>query len=227
MNLLNEALFERAIQWVAERAGEAQVLAARQAFELSTGAMDAGDADHESRMLHFFEWWLCTPRAGAATWVAEFAAAHALSEAELRQLAGWQRSHRSLFEFIGFEPDGGVLRDQLLGGRFRFWPSIRDRELTLGDRFDARLIPGDGCLWLSPGRVYHLRKSFEAMDRLLREPECQRLSLTERLDGLLRMRSRLVRFASIRPEHVFCLDGFASTAFAAPWADPAHRGNHT
>jgi hypothetical protein len=48
----------------------------------------------------------------------------------------------------------------------------------------------------------------------------------ELLDGLLRMRSRFVRFASIRPEHVFRLDGFNASAFAAPWATPEHRRNH-
>jgi hypothetical protein len=143
-----------------------------------------------------------------------------------RQLAGWLRSHRSLFEFEGFQAEGAMLRDLLLKGRYRFLPAPRDRELSVGDRFDARLIAGEEGLWLSPGRVYHPRATFDALEKLLADPGLPALSHAQLLDGLLRMRSRFLRFASIRPEHVFSLDGFAEHAFAAPWAKPAHRANH-
>jgi hypothetical protein len=226
MELLDEALFERVIHWVAEREGEANLLAARQRFEELTGAIAETDPDHESRMLHMFECWLCEAPAQGDGLVAQFAAAHTLSDDEQRQLAGWQRSHRSLFEFEGFDADGAHLRDLLLHGRYRVWPATRDRELKEGDRFDARIVPGRAGLWLSPGRVYHARMTFPALDRLLREPALSAFAHKELLDGLLRMRSRFVRFASIRPEHVFCLDGFSASAFAAPWATPAHRRNH-
>ena len=43
------------------------------------------------------------------------------------------------------------------------------------------------------------------------------------LDGLLRMRNRFLRFASIRPEHVYRLDDLGDAPFAAPWAKAASR----
>jgi hypothetical protein len=226
MHQLDEALFERAIHWASQREGEAEVLAARKAFEEATGAITHSDPDYESRMLHFFESWLCATRGDDPALIARFAAEAAPEQAAQRQLAGWQRSHRSLFAFEGFQAEGGVLRDLLLQGRYRFMPAPRDRELALGDRFDARLIAGEEGLWLSPGRVYHARATFDALDKLLAGPGLPALSHTQLLDGLLRMRSRFLRFASIRPEHVFCLDGFAEQAFAAPWAKPAHRASH-
>lgn len=223
MHQLDEALIERAIHWASAREGEAQVRHVRQAFEDATGTILETDPDHESRMLHFFEWWLCSARPDGPTLIAQFAAETAPDPESLRQLAAWQRSHRSLFEFEGFDAHGGAVRDLLLGGRYRFWPAQRDRELTLGDRFDARLIAGGGNLWLSPGRVYHLRATFGAMQALLDGPGLAELAHGALLDGLLRMRSRFVRFASIRPEHVFRLDGFAERAFAAPWARAGQR----
>lgn len=226
MELLDEALFERAIQWVAEREGQESLLAARQRFEEQTGAIAETDPDHESRMLHMFECWLCETPRDRDSLVAQFAAAHSVSASEQRQLAGWQRSHRSLFEFEGFDAEGGRVRDLLLRGRYRFWPATHDRELKVGDRFDARLVPGGECLWLAPGRVYHARMTFPALDNLLLEPGLHEFGQREILDGLLRMRSRFVRFASIRPEHVFRLDAFGASAFAAPWAASAQRRDH-
>jgi len=223
MHQLDEALIERAIHWASARAGEEQVQRVRHAFEEATGAILESDPDYESRMLHFFEWWLCAAEPDAPTLIARFAAETGPETEHLRQLAAWQRSHRSLFEFEGFDAHGGALRDLLLGGRYHFWPARGDRELSLGDRFDARLIAGVGGLWLSPGRVYHVRATFAAMQRLLEGPGLAELTHTALLDGLLRMRSRFLRFASIRPEHVFRLDGFAERAFAAPWAKGSQR----
>ena len=59
MQVLDEALFERAIQWVAAQVGEQSVRSARQAFEQQTGSIEEADADFESRMAQFFEHWLC------------------------------------------------------------------------------------------------------------------------------------------------------------------------
>jgi hypothetical protein len=223
MHQLDEALIERAIQWASVREGEEQVRRVRQAFEEATGNILEADPDYESRMLHFFEWWLCSAEPDQPTLIARFAAETGPDTASQRELAAWQRSHRSLFEFEGFADLHGTVRDLVLGGRYRFWPAPRDRELSLGDRFDARLVAGDGGLWLSPGRVYHVRATFGAMQRLLEGPGLGELTHAALLDGLLRMRSRFLRFASIRPEHVFRLDGFAERAFAAPWARADQR----
>jgi hypothetical protein len=223
MQQLDEALFERAIQWASAREGEDEVRRVRRAFEEATGDILESDPDYESRMLHFFEWWLCSAEPDQPTLIARFAAETRPEPPSQRQLAGWQRSHRSLFEFEGYDALQGTLRDLVLGGRYRFWPAQRDRELTLGDRFDARLIAGDEGLWLSPGRVYHVRATFGALQGLLDGPGLDELPHAALLDGLLRMRSRFLRFASIRPEHVFRLDGFAERAFAAPWASAEQR----
>jgi hypothetical protein len=226
MQILDEALFERAIQWVAAQVGEESVRAARQAFEQRTGSIEEADADFESRMAQFFEHWLCE-RDAQASWLERFCSTAALQDAELRQLAGWQRSHRGMFEFVGFDPKGGLLRDLVLGGRYRFWPGPHDRELTPGDRFDGRLIADEQKLWLSPGRAYQPRAAHLALDGLLAEPRLRELPLESVLDGLLRMRNRFLRFASIRPEHVYRLDDLADAPFAAPWAKPGSRANRS
>jgi hypothetical protein len=223
MHQLDEALIERAIQWASAREGQASVLVARKAFEEATGDILEADPDYESRMLHFFECWLCSEAPGQPSLLARFAAETQPDAGSLGQLAAWQRSHRSLFEFEGFSADGGALRDVLLGGRYRFRPATRDRELKQGDRFDARLLAGEEQLWLSPGRVYHVRATFTALDQLLVQLDAAELGHVALLDGLLRMRSRFVRFASIRPEHVFQMDGFAERAFAAPWVKSGAR----
>jgi hypothetical protein len=224
MQILDEALFERAIQWVAAQVGEQSVRSARQAFEQSTGSIEEADADFESRMAQFFEHWLCE-RGEPPSWLERFSQVGALDDAELRQLAGWQRSYRGLFEFVGFESDGGLLRDLLLGGRYRFWPGPHDRELTPGDRFDGRLVAHEQKLWLSPGRAYQPRAVHAALDGLLVQPALRERPLESVLDGLLRMRNRFLRFASIRPEHVYRLDDLGDAPFAAPWAKPASRAN--
>jgi hypothetical protein len=224
MQVLDEALFERAIQWVAAQVGEPRVRDARQAFEERTGSIEEADADYESRMSQFFEHWLCA-RDTPPSWLERFAGTGALVEAELRQLAGWLRSYRGLFEFVGFESGGGLLRDLVLGGRYRFAPGQHDRELTPGDRFDGRLVAGGQKLWLSPGRAYQPRAAHAALDGLLTQPALRAWPLASVLDGLLRMRNRFLRFASIRPEHVYRLDDLADAPFAAPWAKPQSRGS--
>ena len=224
MHILDEALFERAIQWVASQVGEESVRDARQAFELRTGSVEEADPDFESRMAQFFEHWLCE-RSTPPSWIEQFCAATALGDEERRQLAGWQRSHRGLFEFRGFEATGGLVHDVLRGGRYRFSPGPRDRELTPGDRFDGRLIADQHRLWLSPGRAYQPRAAHVALDKLLAEPELRRRPTESVLDGLLRMRNRFQRFASIRPEHVYRLEDLADAPFAAPWAKAASRAN--
>lgn len=222
MTMLDEALFERVIHWAASELGEEYVRASRQRFEQATGAIEEGAPDFDSRMAHFFEGWLREEHEGESLLV-RYAREVAPDRALVEQLAALQRSHRTLLEFEGFEAGVGHVRDLLLHGRYRFQPSERDRELSLGDRFDGRILAGAHTLWLSPGRVYHPRAAFTALDALLVQPAVRALRPVAVLDALLRMRSRFMRFESIRPEHVFCVDGLALTPFAAPWAGQAQR----
>lgn len=224
MEKLDEALFERVVQWAAAHSGEASVLASRKAFELRTGHIEQDDPDFESRMGHFFEHWLCESGSDPSL-IEQFASQHPLPREALRQLAGWRRSHRALLEFDGFHEGLGLVRDLLLGGRYRFLPGPHDRELARGDRFDGRLVAGSASLWLSQGRVYHPRAAHAALNGLLRDPAARALEPHALLDGLMRMRSRFMRFESIKPEHVYSSDGLTDAAFAAPWASPARRRN--
>ena len=224
--MLNEGLFERALAWVVNQRGEAHLLEARRAFERATGSIDEAASDYELRISHFLEQYLCE---GEGAPLAAFAGAHEeLREDERRELAGWLRSHRSLFAFEGFHSEGGLLRDCLAGGSFRVWPSELDRQLTPGDMFDARIVPVGDLLCLSPGRVHHPRQAHESLRALLaplaresilrprEEPRASTLSsrtATSRarlLDGLLLMRSRFLEMASVRAEHVYQAKALAS-----------------
>ncbi len=225
--MLNEALLERALRWLLSHSGEAEVLAARRAFEEDTGAIDEGSADYESRIAHFFEQHLCAPDALGVAPLARFAAlTPELSSAERIQLAGWLRSHRSLFSFDGWDPDGrrGLVRDLWLGGSFRVLARPEDKQLARGDRFDGRLVVAGQKLYLSPGRVFHPRAAHGAIDLVLSGMGHDRSATADFLNGLLRMRARFYQFESIRAEHVYRLDALCEPAFAAPWASPARRG---
>lgn len=199
--MLNESLFERALLWLAQQCGEAPVQAARRAFETATGAIEEGASDYEARIAHFLEQYLCDGDPAPASVFA--GAAPELRHEERRELAGWLRSHRSLFAFEGFQGDLGIARDCLAGGLFEFALSSRDRQLAVGDRFDGRMVALDDGLWLSPGRVYHPREAHGALAALIEQLDLELLPRTELLNGLLAMRSRFLTFESVRPEHVY------------------------
>jgi hypothetical protein len=199
--VLDQALTERALAWAQAARGSAELASARQRFERATGAIDERAPDYEPRITHFLEQYLCD---GEARVLRDFAA----QERELgpdarRELAGWLRSHRSIFAFTGFDAQGGRLRDCVFGGAYHFWPSESDLRLTPGDRFDARLVPVGELIYLSAGRVYHPREVHAALDALLPKLDLEALPTAALLDGLLLMRSRFLSFASVRPEHVY------------------------
>ena len=201
---LPDPLFEQVLAWTVEAHGEARLRAARLAFENATGAMVEGASDYEARISHFWEQHLCSGDPGP---MAAFAAAHPeLSASERRALAGWLRSHRSLFTFEGLrgeQGERGVLHDRVLGGHFEFHTRPEERSLRPGDSFDARLVALDDALWLSPGRVYHPPEAHAALDALLARIDRNALAHGALLDALLLMRSRFLQFASIRAEHVY------------------------
>lgn len=224
--MLNDLLLERALRWLALGPGEEELRAARRDFEVNTGPIDETARDYESRIGHFFEHYFCEAVDGLRAPVARFAAeALPLASEERVQLAGWLRSHRSLFRFDGWDDDGrlGRVHDLWLGGTYRVTPRPDDRQLSLGDRFDGRLVPLNGALFLSPGRVFHPRAVHNALDTLLAEIGGDRPDTATVLNGLLRMRARFFKFESIRAEHVYRLNALREPAFAAPWARPSQR----
>jgi hypothetical protein len=199
--MLNETLFERALLWLAQQSGPAHAQAARRAFEEATGSIEEGADDYEARITHFLEQYLCE---GDPPPVSLFARGEpSLREPELRELSGWLRSHRSLFVFEGFQADLGLVRDAIGGGLFEIEPSERDRQLSVGDRFDGRLIALGEQLWLSPGRVYHPREVHQALGALIEQLELDLLPTRDLLNGLLAMRTRFLKFESVRAEHVY------------------------
>jgi hypothetical protein len=199
--MLNESLVERALVWLAQERGGAAAQSARSAFEEATGAIVEAAPDYEARIAHFLEQYLCD---GDPAPLSVFASASAdLSIEQRRELAGWLRSHRSLFAFDGFEGETGTVRDCILGGRYAFAPSERDRQLTPGELFDGRLVALGDHLWLSPGRVYHPREAHQALTALLAQLDIDILPHSSLLNGLLAMRSRFLTFESVRAEHVY------------------------
>jgi len=199
--MLNEQLIERALSWWVQSRGEGALREARRAFEAATGAIDESSADYEARIAHFLEQHVCEvgdePIVGFANATPE------LSVDERRELAGWLRSYRSLFCFEGFDEEGGLVRDCILGGVYHVWPNDRDRQLSVGDHFDTRLVAVADLLYLSPGRVYHPREALDALRALLAQLDFESLPRTELLNGLLAMRSRFLTFESVRAEHVY------------------------
>lgn len=199
--MLNGVLFERVLAWAVEQRGAERMLEARRSFEVATGPILEGARDYEQRMGHFWEQQLC---AGEPCAMADYAAMHPeLGVDERRELAGWQRSHRSLFEFEERTLSGDIVRDCVLGGRFLFRPGEHDQKLASGDCFDGRLVAIEDVLWLSPGRVYHPPEARTALRTLLERVDRAALAHEELLDALLLMRSRYLQFESVRVEHVY------------------------
>lgn len=226
--MLDDALLERALRWLAAHAGEQALLSARKSFEDATGAIREGAPDYESRMAHFCEQYLCEDGPETIAPIARFAAEEPdLRIEERAELGGWLRSHRSLFLFEGQEQavETGRIRDLLLGGRFRFRMRSNDRQLSPGDHFDGRVVPVGGQLFLGPGRVFHPSEAHPAITALLRGSPAQPSTPRLVLNGLLRMRARYYHFESIRAEHVYRLDALGEPTFAAPWAHRERRGN--
>ncbi len=222
--MLNVALFERAIAWAASAPQAAELERLRADFEQRTGPMVSGAEAYEARIAHFFEQALCAQRtSGEPALIARFAAETSPSIEERVQLAGWLRSHRSLWQFAGSEDGFGRVVDRIGGARFRFAAHGADRELREGDCFDGRLIAVGAGLFLSPGRVFHPQACHVALETLLSEAEARGMRNATLLDPLLGMRARLTGFASIRAEHVYRLDALDAQGLAAPWARPEKR----
>ena len=216
--MLSDALFEKALSWSAAERGEAHLLDLRRAFEARTGPIEEATADYESRIAHFFEWYACNHGEGGAV-ISRFARAHPdLSAGQQRELAGWLRSHRSLWLCEQVHAEGSRIRDLLGGLTLRVSLGAGEEPLRVGDRFDGRVVPLGDRLYLSPGRVFHPREAHAAIDALLAEATAGGTLGPVLLDPLLRMRTSFLAFASIRAEHVYRLDALGQQAGSAPWA---------
>jgi hypothetical protein len=216
--MLSDALFEHALSWSAAERGEAHLLDLRRAFEARTGPIEEATADYESRIAHFFEWYACSQAEGGAV-ISRFARAHPdLSPGEQRELAGWLRSHRSLWLCEHVAEGESRIRDLLGGLSLRVALSAGEEPLRVGDRFDGRVVPLGDRLFLSPGRVFHPREAHAALDALLAEARARGRLGPVLLDPLLRMRTNFLAFASIRPEHVYRFDALEQQAGSAAWA---------
>lgn len=200
--MLHETLLEQALAWDVETHGASKLEAARRAFEARTGAIDPGARDHEPRIAHFLEHYVC---AGPAPLIAAYARRRGELDAGVRTaLASLLRSHRSLFVFERFiDAHYGVLRDRLADVPFRFSAREADMRLGAGDCFDGRLLPCGDQLLLSNARVFHPSEAHDALDALLQQLDRSALSAVDLLDALLLMRSRFLQFASVRAEHVY------------------------
>jgi hypothetical protein len=223
--MLSDDLFELTLSWSARERGESFLLDQRRAFEARTGPIEEATADYESRIAHFFEWYACRQVEGGAV-VSRFARAHPeLSAGEQQELAGWLRSHRSLWacEAVAIESGESRIRDLIGGLAVRVSMRSGDEPLRLGDRFDGRVVQVGDRLFLSPGRVFHPRGAHVALDALLAEARASGCLGPQLLDPLLRMRTSFLAFASIRAEHVYRLDAIEQQPGSAPWAARARR----
>ncbi len=226
--MISTALFERAIAWAASAPRASELGAYRADFERRTGPIVSGAEDYEARIAHFFEQALCAPRgADRPRLIALFAAESAPSASERHELAGWLRSHRSLWRFEPSQGDVGRLYDRIGGARFLFKMGRADRQLRPGDCFDGRLVAIGPELFLSPGRVFHPQAALQSLQVLLSEAQARGMLDASLLDPLLGMRSRLLGFKSIRAEHVYRLDALDAEGLAAPWARPERRSPAT
>lgn len=226
--MLNAALFERAIAWAASAPQAAELAQARTEFERRTGPIVNSATDYEARIAHFFEQALCAQLTEAhPPLISRFAAEASPTESERVELAGWLRSHRSLWKFEGVREGQGKVHDLIGGARFRFELVGVDRELREGDIFDGRLVAVGSSLFLSPGRVFHPQAAEVPLQAMLHEARDRGTLDASLLDPLLGMRSRLLGFESIRAEHVYRLDALDAQGMAAPWARPAQRNAST
>ncbi len=223
--MLSTALFERAIAWAATGPRATELEQARAEFERRTGPIVSGSEDYEARIAHFFECALCVPFSDQPALIARFAAQSVVSDSERVQLAGWLRSHRSLWRFEAIQGNVGLglAHDRIGGTRVRFVVTGADRELRPEDCFDGRIVAVGRDLFLSPGRVFHPQAAQNALQTVLTDAEARGVLDAALLDPLLGMRARLVGFESIRAEHVYRLDAMDAQGLAAPWARPANR----
>lgn len=216
-SMLEEAL-ETLVRRATEQDGGADLAAAREAFHATTGEIAPGDPDYEQRIAFFLDWYLCGWISPSGTRPGERAAR---TELEREVASACARAARSLYEVVAVEDEGVRLSDRLGGGRFRVARAgARTDQLRSGDLFDGHLIVVGERIALLSGLVFHPPEAREPLEELLSrvrlEGPHERVTI---LDGLLRMRMRLDRFASMRARHIYRWEALADREIlSAAWA---------
>ena len=190
---------------------EAEVLAARDAWNAGAGAVHDDEVLYEERAAAFLDWFALDRRGPLGlTPVEQIIARTPLGAPEHPALSALASTHRSLFhveERVAAGPQAGLLLEDLFGGG-RF--CARERRTLVGvergDLLDARLIadiesPPDLVL----GRIVcvHPREAAPAVRRLA---DCARQGAETRealLFRLLRLRLRCERYRHVGAARVY------------------------
>ncbi len=221
--MLVNACLERIVAHVTGLDDGADFSAARGVFEQRTGPFADGDRWYEERIRLFLDWYVCEWRAedGRSPVERFLAGARDVGEIDRAVAVGLARSARSLYQALDVPGLDLIVADRLGGGRFRVRREAGSaaERIRMGDQFDGRLLSVGDAIHVAPGPLFHPRIAHEAIERLLLEAANRGVGGTDLLDGLLRMRMRLDRFASIRAQHIYRFDALLEEDVrSAPWA---------
>ena len=203
---LYDELIRRATQ------DEAVVIAARQSWEVRTGAVSPEHDLYHERSEAFVEWFLIERRDGAGLTTVEQQLIRSETEAGppgFRELLlALQASQRSLFRVVRLRPGGLLLDDLLRGTRF-----VVDERRSLpgvlaGDLFEARLIPDPDTpyrLILGRAVLFHPREAAAVLLQLAQEVR-RRAPLESPsafLEQLLRLRLKALTYRHVSPARIY------------------------
>ncbi len=192
---------------------------AREEFDAARGRVYDDDELYDTHMGLFLEWYVLERplvRGRTPAQVA-LAAGPGGGAQDVDLLGALVKSQRSLFELIHPLEDGLLLRDLLLGGRWRVDLESPMTGLEAGEIFEARLIPWQGRILLGPVFCFHPQAAREAilsiLDRARQETAggAPDLSITF---SLAEMRLRYSRFRNISVDRIYTTNPFASEAGA-------------
>lgn len=185
---------------------EAEIRAARTAFDDARGRVFDDDGLFAEHMALFLEWYVVERplKREGETPLRIMLGSGELSEADLPLAKALARSHRSAFEVVALRPAGLRLYD-LVGDSFWWLPLGRGPGVGIvrGEIFEARLLPWQGAVALGPQVFYQPREAHDAIHRLI-ELRGKRGRLDEGLVfELAEMRLRHSRFRNIAVDHIY------------------------
>ncbi|MEK6607309.1 MAG: hypothetical protein AABZ30_06565 [Myxococcota bacterium] len=142
---------------------------ARQEFRELTGRLleEEEGSDALERALHAFLEWYVLERslAGGPTPLLRYAheRREEVGEEGRAALAALASAHRSLFELIALDGERVELRDVLLGGAWEVHERRAMPGASVGDLFEARLVPLAGGMAFFGTHTFHPREAREAI----------------------------------------------------------------